>query len=54
MECKKEGLDGVQFSEMSEENVREVQKLNAAVLPLAYDERFYRGVLRQASQRYCL
>jgi hypothetical protein len=45
---------GVAYTTMDESNVRAVQNLNGAVLPLPYDERFYRQILQQHNQgRYC-
>jgi ribosomal protein S18 acetylase RimI-like enzyme len=41
------------FVELSEGNAREAQNLNAAVLPLPYDERFYRQILNQNQGRFC-
>lgn len=43
----------VVFTGMDEANARAVQNLNGAVLPLPYDERFYRHTLKQDQGRYC-
>lgn len=43
----------VVFTGMDEANARVVQNLNGAVLPLPYDERFYRQILKQDQGRYC-